>query len=439
MLPSEDLRAGGAFERTRRPVDAQVRAEARAILSRVRAGGDAALLALTRELDGADLTHLRLPSEQLEQDAGAIPSGLAGAIERAAERLRALAAAQLPSPWQAESEGVRYGEVVTPLARVGCYVPGGRAAYPSTVLMTAVPAAVAGVEEIVVCTPPDPSGAVDPAVLFACATTGVREVYRLGGAQAIAAMAYGTETIRPVERIVGPGNAWVTAAKAEVAGVVGIDGLTGPTELVVVADGSADPTVLAADLIAQAEHAPDAEAYVVTWDEPLVPAVRAALRVETETAHRREILDRALTLARALLVRDAAQAATVADRIAPEHLQVVVAGPRGFLERCRRYGAAFLGPSTPWSGSAPTRGSSTRRRVWRTPTRSWCRASARSARAWRTWRRAAWTGPSSRSGRADGRCSASASGCSCCTSGARKAAWTASACFRARFAGSMAR
>ncbi len=200
-------------------------------------------------------------------------------IDAVAVRLRELSARQLPREWATDEEGVRSGEVVRPLRRVGCYVPGGRAAYPSTVLMTCVPARAAGVEEVVVCTPPGPDGSVHPAVLYACLAAGASEVHRVGGAQAVAALAYGTESIAPVDRIVGPGNAWVTAAKAEVAaeGVVAIDGLAGPTELALVADASAVPDSIAADLIAQAEHDPLAEATLITWDAALIDAAREAL------------------------------------------------------------------------------------------------------------------------------------------------------------------
>jgi histidinol dehydrogenase len=351
MLNVEDIRRDHRWLTgiARARDDGTVRERVRAIIARVREEGDAALLALTHELDGADLSDLRVSPEEIAGAGERVPDRLRAAIDRCVDRVRALAEAQLPREWWSEADGVRFGETVRPLDRVGCYVPGGRASYPSTVAMTAVPARAAGVGEVAVCTPPAPDGSIAPAVLYACLASEVSEVYRVGGAQAIAALTYGTGTIPRVDRIVGPGNVWVTAAKAEVFGDVGIDGLAGPTELVLVADGSADPDALAADLVAQAEHDPLAEAYLVTWDDGLVGAVDAALEREAVGAARRDILEESLPRARALLVRDEEHAAEVSDLIAPEHLQVVVTDPRGFLARVRSYGAAFLGPATPVS------------------------------------------------------------------------------------------
>jgi histidinol dehydrogenase len=348
MLPVIDVRGGAVFARPQTAADPRFRREARAILDRVRAEGDAALIALALELDGARLASLRVSPEEIAAAAEEVPAELRSAIDAAASRLRDLAAEQLPHEWSRTVDGVTFGEVVRPLRRAGCYVPGGRATYPSTVLMTAVPARAAGVDEVVVCTPPREDGSVSPAVRYACAATGVDELYRVGGAQAIAAMAYGTESVERVDAIVGPGNPWVTAAKAEVAseGAVGIDGLAGPTELVLVADATTDPEVVAADLIAQAEHDPLAEAYLVTWDDSLPPAVAALIDAAAEGAPRGEILAASLPNARAIVVRDAEQAAEVADGIAPEHLQIVTDDPHGFLKRVRSFGAAFLGPHT---------------------------------------------------------------------------------------------
>ena len=351
MLPLVDLRSGAVFARPRAADDARYRDDARAILARVRAEGDAALLALAFELDGATLEAIRVPAEEIQASVERVPEELRAAIDAAAGRLRELAAAQLPREWSREEDGVRFGEVVRPLHRVGAYVPGGRAAYPSTVLMTCVPARVAGVDEVAVCTPASADGSVPPAVLYACLAAEVTEVHRTGGAQAVGALAYGTESIARVDRIVGPGNAWVTAAKAEVAaeGACGIDGLAGPTELVLVADRTAEPRSLAADLIAKAEHDPLADAYLITWDAEVIEAVRPAFQEAAAAAARGEILDASLPGVRALLVRDEEQAAMVTDAIAPEHLQVVTEDPQAFLKRVRAFGAAFLGPHTPVS------------------------------------------------------------------------------------------
>lgn len=323
---------------------------ARSICRRVRAEGDAALIALTRELDGADLDgRLAISPREVEAAGAVTPAELRGALDRMAERLRDLHRRQLPQPWEAEADGVRFGEVVRPLPSVGCYVPGGRAAYPSTVLMTAVPASVAGVRRVVVCTPPAEDGGVPAAVLYAARVAGVDEVYRVGGAQAIAAMALGTETVAPVAKIVGPGNVWVTAAKREVAGLVGVDALAGPTELVIVADASADARVVAVDLVAQAEHDPLARAVLVCLDEGLPGRVEEALRAEVAASPRRDVVTEALEDSEAMLVADLDAAATVVDDLAPEHLQVLTEDPQGFLDRVSAFGAAFLGPGTPVS------------------------------------------------------------------------------------------
>jgi histidinol dehydrogenase len=349
MLRFVDLREGGPLPEPVAPaLDPGVREAAQRICTRVREDRDRALVELTEQLDGTDIGgHIRL--EPAEIASAAPPAELRAAIDAMAARLRELHDRQLPRGWHAERDGVRFGEVVRPLAAIGCYVPGGRAAYPSTVLMTALPARVAGVPRVALCTPPAEDGSLPEAVLYAARVAEVDEVYRVGGAQAIAAMAYGTETIAPVDKIVGPGNAYVTAAKREVAGTVGIDMLAGPTELVIVAGRAADPLVLAADLVAQAEHDPQARSTLVCLDETLPEKVERALEAEVEASPRREIAERSLTFSTAVIVTGEDQAATVVDHLAPEHLQVVTADPARFLEGVRSFGAAFLGPSTPIS------------------------------------------------------------------------------------------
>jgi histidinol dehydrogenase len=215
--------------------------------------------------------------------------------------------------------------------------------------MTVVPARVAGVERVVVCTPPGRDGFVPDAVLYAASVAGADAVYRVGGTHAVAALAYGTESIPRVDKVVGPGNVWVTAAKRELAGVVGVDGLAGPTELVIVADGSSDPAMLAVDLVAQAEHDPGATATLVALERRLADSLPPAVRRETEASPRREIVGRSIESARLVLVPDVAAAAEVVERLAPEHLQVATADPGAFLDRVRSFGAAFLGPLTPVS------------------------------------------------------------------------------------------
>ncbi len=274
------------------------------------------------------------------------PEELRAALDALIRRLRDLHGHQLPTEGWDERDGVRFGEVVRPLSAVGCYVPGGRAVYPSSVCMTVVPAVVAGVERIVLCTPPQPDGSVPPAVLYAARQAGATAVVKSGGAQAVGALTFGTASVPSVDRIVGPGNAYVTEAKRQVAGIVGIDGLAGPSELAIVADATVDPALAALDLIAQAEHDPEARTFLITAETDVVEKVGAALDHALQLAGRREIVDVALLHARVVLVRDLPQAAQVIDALAPEHLQLLVADPNAFLGTVRSFGAVFLGP---WS------------------------------------------------------------------------------------------
>ena len=319
----------------------------RTILDRVRSEGDRALVALTKEHDGADVEgRIGVQPEEIEAAAARVDEELRGALDAMAERLLDLHRRQIPGAWEDERDGVRFGETVHAVDAAGCYVPGGRAAYPSSVLMTVCPARAAGVERIVLCTPPAEDGTVPDVVLYAARAGGADAVFRVGGAQAIGAMAFGTETVPAVDTVVGPGNVWVTAAKREVTGVVGIDALAGPTELVIVADGSADPGVLAVDLVAQCEHDPLARTTLIALDPGLPAAIQGPLRAEVEAGARADVVRSALGHAAAVLVPDEETAAALVDELAPEHLQVVTREPRTFLERVRFYGAAFLGPHT---------------------------------------------------------------------------------------------
>lgn len=351
MIRTTDLTAGDPMPDPERvALDDAVMAQARAIIDQVRTEGDAALIALTQRFDGADISGaIAVGPEEMAAAAGEIDPALREAIDAMAERLRDLHGRQLPADWSAERDGATYGEVVKPVAAAGCYVPGGRASYPSTVLMTVVPAKVAGVERVVLCTPPDADGTIPAPVRYAASVAGADAVYRVGGAQAVAALAYGTATIDPVDVIVGPGNAWVTAAKAQLTGVVGIDSLAGPSELVIIADATADPSVLAVDLVAQAEHDPEARTTLVALDRDVWAAAQGALEAELDASPRREIVAAALEHALIVLAGSREEAAAVADRLAPEHLQIVAADPRELLGRIRSYGAAFLGPATPVS------------------------------------------------------------------------------------------
>ena len=352
MLSRLDLRGAnadlGPLTARGDAVDASAVEGVRAIIAEVRGRGDDALRDLTEQFDGCTIDDLRVPGDELLAALEDAPAEFRAALEYAREEVTAYHEAQLGGDVRVERNGVLLRELVVPVDRAGLYVPGGRATYPSTVLMTAIPARVAGVPEIALCVPPDPNGRVPAVTLAAAALAGVDEVYRVGGAQAIAALAYGTETIRPVDVIVGPGNMYVTAAKHEVAGIVGIESLAGPSELVVVADDTADPAMVAADLVAQAEHGPDGAAVLVTWDEVVADAVDEAVAKLTADAPRRAEIEATLTSGgRAVLVDTPAMAVEASNAIAPEHLELITADPEALLPLVRNAGAVFCGPWSP--------------------------------------------------------------------------------------------
>ncbi|PYM76289.1 MAG: histidinol dehydrogenase [Candidatus Rokuibacteriota bacterium] len=321
------------------------------ILAAVRARGDAALCEYTTRFDGwspASAGDLTLTAADFEAAERAIPADVRTALEYAADRIERYHAAAMPKSWRMTDEhGSVLGQEIRPLDRVGVYVPGGRAAYPSTVLMTVVPARVAGVREIVLVTPAA-GGRVEPVVLAAARLAGVTEGYRIGGAQAIAALAYGTARIARVDKIVGPGNIYVALAKARVFGEVGIDMVAGPSEVVVVADATADPDWVASDMLAQAEHDPMARALLVTDAGELIPKVAAALERQLAALPRRAIAADSLRANGALIrVASLDDAVALANRLAPEHLELLVAVPAAVLPRVRHAGAVFLGRHTP--------------------------------------------------------------------------------------------
>ena len=320
------------------------------IVEDVRLRGDAALVELTEKLDGAKLTADRIAVDPsvIAKAKELVRPELIDALEVMAERLRRTCERQMPAEWSETGAGEMVGELIRPLRRVGVYVPGGRAAYPSSVIMAAVPAKVAGVEGIAVCSPPQPTGELAESVLAACAVAGVTEVYRVGGAQAIAALAYGTETVRPTEKIVGPGNIYVTLAKRRVQGWVGVDSEAGPTELAIVADGSADPMVLATDLVAQAEHGPLGTHVLITWSPELANNVNRALDIAVARHERPDDVENALTEGgRAVLVKDLEHALATANAFAPEHLQLNFDRADEWLDQVRNAGSVFLGPDSP--------------------------------------------------------------------------------------------
>lgn len=329
----------------------EVLLQVRAVVEEVRRHGDQAVLEFTKRFDGVALEarELAVPPEEWEAALSVVPPELAEALEAAARRIEAFHRHQLPRSWWVRDEhGSLLGQQVTPLDRVGCYVPGGSAAYPSTVLMSVLPARVAGVPEIAIATPPGPDGRAHPAVLAAARLAGVREAYKVGGAQAVAALAYGTESIRAVDKVVGPGNLYVALAKRLVFGRVGIDAIAGPSEVVVVADETAEPAWAAADLLAQAEHDPLARAVCLTPVRPLAEAVQAEVARQLQVLPRRAIAAQALAQHGAVvLTRDLAEAVELANALAPEHLELLLADPFVWLGRVRHAGAVFLGPHTP--------------------------------------------------------------------------------------------
>jgi histidinol dehydrogenase len=333
-----------AFEAAQDP---EVDRAVASILDAVRDRGDAALVEYTRRFDRwqpASAAALEVAPADLRAARDALPTPLRAALETAAARIRAYHERQRQETWEAtEADGTVLGQRITPLDRVGLYVPGGKAAYPSSVLMTAVAAKVAGVAELFMVTP-TPDGQPNGPVLAAAALAGVDRVFRVGGAQAVGALAFGTGTIPPVDKIVGPGNAYVAAAKRRVFGRVGIDMVAGPSEVLVIADGSANPDWVAMDLFSQAEHDEIAQAILLTPDAAFLDHVAASMARQVAALPRRAIVEASIGGRGALVrVRDLAEACELANRIAPEHLELAVADPQALLPRIRHAGAIFLG------------------------------------------------------------------------------------------------
>ena len=326
-------------------------AAVREIIAEVRARGDAALRDLTKRFDGCDLVSARVSAEEIAAALAACPSSLRASIEAAADNIRSFHQSQIAPPHSFAIDGLVIEGRHQPVDRAGLYVPGGRAVYPSTVLMTAIPARVAGVAEVVLCVPPGADGRVPAVTLAAAAVAGVDEVYAVGGAQAIAAMAYGTATIRPVDVIAGPGNVYVAIAKREVAGVVGVpSAFAGPSEIVVVADDTTPPPLAAVDLIVQAEHGPHGLTWLITWSEAAADAIGVEIANQVAIAPRRADIEATLSVGGwCALVDTPRDAITVANAIAPEHLQLMNADPRGLLPFVRHAGAVFCGPLSPAS------------------------------------------------------------------------------------------
>jgi histidinol dehydrogenase len=320
----------------------------RTVLEAVRRQGDAAVLRYSREFDQVRLTadRLRIRPDRIKEAYRKVAPAAVESLRFAADRIRSFHERQKPKSWDYEEQRITLGQLVRPLDRVGIYVPGGKAAYPSSVLMNAIPAKVAGVPEVVMCTP-IPRGEMNPHLLVAADLAGVDEIYTVGGAQAIGAMAYGTKTIARVDKIVGPGNIYVATAKRLVFGLVDIDMIAGPSEIVVIADDTADPRFVAADLLSQAEHDENAISILISPSDSLIRKVRVQMKEQIERLPRKKIITQSLRRSGTIFrVRDLAQAVTMANAIAPEHLELAVDQPDRLLPMVKHAGAVFLGHYT---------------------------------------------------------------------------------------------
>jgi histidinol dehydrogenase len=330
--------------------DAGVNDTVNRIISDIRTKGDTALVDFTNRFDrwqAASAADLEIPLSRLQQAWEAIPTKQREALEASANRINAYAEHQITDSWSyTEPDGTLLGQQVTPLDRVGLYVPGGKAAYPSSVLMNAIPAKVAGVAELIMVVP-TPGGEVNELVLAAAHVSGVDRVFAVGGAQAVAALAYGTESVPPVDKIVGPGNIYVATAKRAVFGQVGIDMVAGPSEILIICDGETDPDWIAMDLFSQAEHDEDAQSILLCPDAAFIGQVTASINRLLPAMERREIIETALRVRGALIhVKDMDEAIELANHIAPEHLELSVAYPEAMAKRIKHAGAIFMGRYT---------------------------------------------------------------------------------------------
>jgi histidinol dehydrogenase len=349
----QELHSGIASE-----FNAEKRSQVIAVIEEVRKNGDAALKKFTYEFDGALTDSLKVSPDEFTAAQEAVDPDLLSVVREAADNIEKFHRRQLRAEWWEKGPGFIVGQRYIPLQSVGAYVPGGTAAYPSSVLMTVIPARVAGVKEIYVCTPPDSNGQINHLTLAAAFEAGATAVFRVGGAQAIAAMAYGTETIPRVQKIVGPGNIYVTLAKKELFGQVGIDMLAGPSEIVIVADSQANPAYIAADLLSQAEHDPLSKPILITSSEKLASLVVEELEKQLLNLPRQATARQSLTgQGAAIVVADLDQAWPIVNELAPEHLELHVEEAWRYLDRITSAGAIFIGPYTPeplgdyWAGS----------------------------------------------------------------------------------------
>lgn len=319
------------------------------ILTDVRSEGDAALRKYTQRFDGANIDAIEVSKDEIEKAYKSIDEDLIKHLEIAASNIRKFHEAQMPDKiWFMQlSPGIELGQKVTALASVGAYVPGGRASYPSTALMTIIPAKVAGVRKVVMCTPPGPDGRVNPLTLAAAKVAGADHVYRVGGVQAIAAMAYGTESVMKVDKIVGPGNVYVTAAKMQIRDMAEIDFPAGPSEVLIIADDSAYPEMIASDMIAQAEHDPQAVSVLVTTSEKLADIVKEEVLKQAQSTLRKEIVSSSLKNAAILIADSIEQCVDLSNRFAPEHLEIMTENNNATLENIEHAGSIFVGNYAP--------------------------------------------------------------------------------------------
>lgn len=345
-IDSKDVQALSAYLESREAgVDQQMNAKVLDIIEQVRTRKDDALLEYTEKFDHVKLDSLIMSEEEIEAVMSKVDASLIADLKEAAENIACYHEKQLQEGYEIQKEdGVYLGQRVIPLERVGVYVPGGRAAYPSTVLMNVIPAKIAGVKEIVMVTPPSADGSVDPVIAAAAHIAGVTHICKVGGAQAVAALAYGTQSIPRVDKIVGPGNAYVACAKRLVYGKVDIDMIAGPSEILVIADKGADPEYVAADMISQAEHDPMASSILITDDETLVEKVEEALQRQSDALPRQEIISQSLSNYGTVMVCDTIEECIEkANAIAPEHLELMVQDARSWLPLVRNAGSVFLG------------------------------------------------------------------------------------------------
>lgn len=353
VINTEDILFEKEFNRIKdrgKAIDKTVKGAVRKIVDDVAKGGDAALFKYTKRFEQISLTAdtVEVTPAEIENAIECLDASELEILEFAARRIEKFHRKQLTVSWlDDEEEGITLGQLVTPLNRVGVYAPGGLAPYPSTVLMAAIPAKIAGVREIFLVTP-SKGGKINPLVLTAAKLSGVNRIFKIGGAQAVAALAYGTESIPPVDKIVGPGNVYVATAKGMVYGKVGIDMIAGPSEILIISDGTADPSVVAADLLSQAEHDEMASAILLTPEEEFAFKVSREVEVQLKSLSRKSIATRAIESFSAVIVtKDMLEATEIANRFAPEHLQLMVEKPEQLLEKIENAGAVFLGYSTP--------------------------------------------------------------------------------------------